>query len=258
MEALKVVWELSIPKGITQDMLPYLIGLIQNEEDLEMRQELADRMSSFLTELLEVHFLYEYKADLKKPEPMKQAMGCFYVYWSVLSHLTTLSKDIISIYYGTGRFEKQVVLLKHFYSKTYLNLSNLRFSSPHYIVTENWSDFVHKGATFNGASLNNTNFADAYIHVGKLNNSLFVNCIFKNTDLSYSDLSYSNFSGSDFEGATLNEVILVKSNLNKCRNLTYPQLARAKTLHGCTGIPKDIEHELRLTHPHLFEKPEKE
>ncbi|MEM9885412.1 MAG: NACHT domain-containing protein [Bacteroidota bacterium] len=58
MEALKVVWNLSVPKGITQDMLPYLIGLIQNDKDLEKRQALADRMSSFLTEMLEVHFLY--------------------------------------------------------------------------------------------------------------------------------------------------------------------------------------------------------
>ncbi|MEN0051295.1 MAG: NACHT domain-containing protein, partial [Bacteroidota bacterium] len=127
MEALAIVWKLSTPKGITQDMLPYLIDLIQNDEDLAKRQALADRMSSFLTELLEVHFLYEYKADPKNPEPMKQAMGCFYVYWSVLSHLVEQPKEEFFLYLNEDNKENFfhcMLLSKRFEYEAFFNLKS--------------------------------------------------------------------------------------------------------------------------------------
>ena len=60
----------------------------------------------------------------------------------------------------------------------------------------------------------------------------------------------------DFSGCNLKDVNFHKVDFVNPINLTVEQLSEAATLYQATGIPPEIEKELRETHPHLFEKPE--
>ena len=292
MEALKIIWDLSVPKGITQDMLPYLIGLIQNDEDLEKRQALADRMASFLTEMLEVHFLYEYKADPKNPEPMKQAMGCFYVYWSVLSHLVEKPKEEYFDYLkqeNQEHFFHCMLLSKRFEYKAFFDLSRADLSRADlsradlndanlrsaYLRSTIWFRANLRSANLSDADLSDADLSDAHLsdahlsdahlsdadligaHLSgaRLNGARLIGADLRHAYLIDADLIGADLSGADLNGTNLSGANLSGADLFGAKGLTYERLAHTKTLYGCIGIPAAIEEKLRETHPHLFESP---
>ena len=85
--ALKLTWQLSTPKKLSQETGSYLRDIIENHPNKQEKETLLQRMTGFFPDLLEHQFLYKYDATTQKGQPMAQACSCFYVYWTILSIL---------------------------------------------------------------------------------------------------------------------------------------------------------------------------
>lgn len=154
-ETLKIIWNLGSPKALSQDMVPYLIDLINNYQDEKHKQELADQMVSFLPDLIQQQFIYRYEASEEQEFPMKKGLQCFYLYWTVLSHLVPTRN------YITEEIKIEFVHLLHFSKRVFGGFVNLI------------------GAQLSGAYLSDANLSHADLNYA---------------DLNYADLSYANLS----------------------------------------------------------------
>ncbi|MEM9885411.1 MAG: pentapeptide repeat-containing protein [Bacteroidota bacterium] len=214
---------------------------------------------------------------------MKQAMGCFYVYWSVLSRLVEKPKegkyfDYLNnenkdnFFFCVKQFKYYEYFAPFYLNHGYLVRSNLNDIQ---LIGSHLDHSNLRNANFNRAVLSNSELRFVCLASAKLRNADLFGCdlsnsdlyhtnlyqtvlfgsVLENTNMEYALLVNANLSNANFNGAYLRDANLYQANVTNSSYLTYEQLAQTKTLYGCTGIPEDIEQKLRETHPHLFEAP---
>ncbi len=128
------------------------------------------------------------------------------------------------------------------------------------------------GANLSGADLRNANLTRSILTRADLSRAILIGADLSGADLTYTDLTNANLRGADLSGADLSGADLINANLRTANlagadlaeanlsyvgleiaeNLTYEQLASAKSLHQTSGIPEKIKILLEKLKPELL------
>ncbi|EDP94560.1 pentapeptide repeat-containing protein [Kordia algicida OT-1] len=205
-DALAYISEILSPKIISKEITEYLIELIQNEDDLQLKIDLKNRLSLYFNSFLNVHF---YDTNQKSKNNIESSINTFYGFWTIFSHLD-IDKNYISPQYK----ETFVQLLKWSLSKRHLyynlsyqnlshsNLNGVNFSEVSLLHT-NFSHCALQGASFHRAFINksilyNSELQRVDFSHAEIYDTNLTSCEFMNSNLSYTNFQKCNFSNSDF------------------------------------------------------------
>jgi uncharacterized protein YjbI with pentapeptide repeats len=237
---LEIVWELFSSKSISFEIQNYLIEIIKNGNQ-EQNIELAKRMASFLGELFEKDFIYQYNLDTDV-NIMQKSFDVFLGYWIVLSNLGSQENFINDNF--LKKFNDYIVNLSNgligFHRKSsflaiYKHISNLNFMYQK-ISRSQWNGFYFVNINFNNADLFRVGFSNTY-----LRNSNFVKTNLKNCNFSFSDIYEINFSNSKLKNIDFMRAEIHKTNFSNCEitecNFTNAKLKKI-ILNG--AVLKDI------------------
>lgn len=228
-EVLKIIWELFSSKIISKEIQKYLIEIIKNGKE-EQNIELAQRMASFLDELFEKDFIYQYNIDTDT-NIMRKSFDIFYGYWTVLSNLglrenfidsnfsekfTTYIMNFRSELLATDRMELGIIIICKY-------ISNLNFEYQK-LRTVNWSGCAFSNINFSHGRLM-IDFSNAYLHNISFNKTILKDCNFlytelnkvdfEETEISNSYFVYTDFIDISFCNSKLNKLNFIKAKLNK-------------------------------------------
>jgi uncharacterized protein YjbI with pentapeptide repeats len=123
------------------------------------------------------------------------------------------------------------------------------------------------GAHMVSANLQNASLSRSILAAANLKDANLRNANLGYTDLRSAKLKYADLRNADLrcvylegaylEGANLEGAKLIGTILGDNIGLTLEQLQTVSTLYNCTGIIPDWEESLRISHPYLFEIPER-
>ena len=266
--AYKICAELFGPKMLSDEIMVYIKEMIDAEKT-EIREELAERLASFLDDLIEIKF---FDADshkgIKRLEGKKHidiSMNIFYAFWHILLELKK------GVNYVNEKNKQEFLYLLHCLTskKNKLNLSHQRLKNTYLsgvnlnranlqlanLSRSNLSRSNLTGANLIGSNLhraylNRANFSSADCRKANFSRGIFDRADFSDADLSGVDFIKAYFYKTDFSNA-----YLCKATFHGAKNLTFSQLSKAKTLYDCEGLEPELEKRLRKECPHLFEYP---
>jgi len=199
-DVLHAIHPITSPKLLTREVINYLIEIIHNNNEEDIKVELATRLDYFLPFLLKRDFIYTYNMN-KDLYPLNQGLATFYTYWTVHSHLrnkNSIVEDVID------RFIFLINSLKGIEPNLNINLSGIHLSDKE-LRSINFDFLILKNAYLRNADLRNANLRNA-----NLRNAILRNAILINTDLSQAILMYA-----DLSQAILKEAILISADLRK-------------------------------------------
>ena len=274
-KALETIFPLFASKVLSQEVVTYLVEIIEQNEETEKKKILREQLIKFLPYLLKKDFLLSYDSR-QGNTPMDQATATWYGYWTVLSHLG-LKENIIPvkekerfayfmILFLPGRFKylhldnqslnevwvNGIILNRSNLKKINLARASLRGAD---LIGTKLSDVNLRSATLTGvnffrAELSNVDMSEAHINEAyfqtaelrrvDFRGSYMQGVVFKNANLFNIDFRGADIGGANFEGAVLNEAFL-----SQTRNLTLHQLQSTKSLKNCKGIPEEWHEELQ-------------
>ena len=214
-DALKIIWSSISFKSISHsaEISGYLIQIVQNYGNQEIKDKLFERMMVFLPELLKSNFLYEIRMSDEIFEPLNKIIAVFYPFWQILNNLghsvflkEADKKILIRFFKLCQTFNPGNLTLNN------LDLSNRDFSGVNLMNAElNKTNLTE--TNFTGADLSKASFKDS-----KIQNTKFLGANLSQVDLRNRDLSNQNFvrtnlSLGNLAGANLSNVLLLKSVL---------------------------------------------
>lgn len=219
-EVLKIVWELFSSKTISLEIQNYLIEIIQNGNQ-EQNIELAKRMGSFLGELFEKDFIYQYNLD-SDVNIMQKSFDTFYGYWAVLSNLDTKENFVEKEFHV--KFNNYIAhIIRDNIKPFQLGLS---FSNEQYL---NFSFQNISNALWVGCFLEYVDFSNSKLSNISFAKSLLLDINFEKTSLEYCDFANSLCSGIIINNSELNNCNFSKSELSisfrnsKLKNVYFEQ-----------------------------------
>lgn len=205
-EVLKIVWELFSSKTISIEIQNYLIEIIKNGNQ-EQNIELAKRMASFLGELFEKDFIYQYNLDTDV-NIMKKSFDIFYGYWTILSNLGSNENFI------NEKFNE-----KYNTYFTYLMRNNLECIGVTTIIDDLYNfNFKYQNISntyWVGCFFQSNNFLNSILISINFSRCYFINIVFEKTTFDNCDFSYSHFDRSIFKKAKINECYFTDLDLEK-------------------------------------------
>jgi len=206
---LEIVWELFSSKTISFEIQNYLIEIIKNGNQ-EENIELAKRMESFLGELFEKDFIYQYNLDIDV-NIIKKSFDVFYGYWTVLSNLG-FNKNFIEEEYRK-KFNSYVSNIISF-GMNWTSQSKFNFSYQDISITY-WENSAFNESNFNYSKLDRIYFCRSFLFLGNFDNSIIEYCNFYNVDTISISFKNSEIYESVFEKADLISCIFTNSFLEK-------------------------------------------
>lgn len=220
-EVLKIVWELFSSKTISNEIQGYLIEIIKNGNQGQ-NIELAKRMASFLGELFQKDFIYQYNLDIDV-NIMKKSFDVFYGYWTVLSNLDRKENFIEKEFHI--KFNNYIAHIIRDNIKPYqLGLS---FSNEQYL---NFSFQNISNALWVGCFLEYVDFSNSKLSSISFAKSLLFDINFEKTSLEYCDFANSLCSGIIINNSELNNCNFSNSELSisfrnsKLKNVYFEQV----------------------------------
>ena len=161
-QALELFWNLFHKKMLSNEIVNNLIQIIENEVQ-QKKDELSERLDSFMSYFLDKGFVYEINStDIK---PLEKSVATFYGFWTIISSLDNKNHIVKNKF--TNKLINKFRILRTTFSNTKLNLSNNDLS---------------------GLEINNINLEDVDI---------------SNCDLSNSTIKHANLQGVDFSNTLL-------------------------------------------------------
>ena len=112
-DVLKIAWELFSSHTVSKEIQIYLIDIIKIYDNKDEKLELANRLASFLPELLKKDFLYEFNLN-DDSYPIQKSLNVFYKYWTVLSYLGSQKNYIIKEF--ERKFYEKLLMLNNDFS----------------------------------------------------------------------------------------------------------------------------------------------
>ena len=187
-QALELIWDLFNKKLLSQEIVKNIIEIIQNNTNQEEKDELFDRLLSFMNYFLEKDFIYI--STLEDKNPIDKSISTFYGFWTILSHLNNMNCVTEK---NKNKIVKMIKLFKSIYSERNLNLSNNDFSEI------NFSDI-----SFRNENISNSNFTNSILDNISLYETNIYNIILNNTTLNYSDIWEMD----------INDIVFIDSKIN--------------------------------------------
>lgn len=206
---LEIVWELFSSKTISLEIQNYLIEIIKNGNQ-EENIELAKRMESFLGELFEKDFIYQYNLDTDV-NIIKKSFDVFYGYWTVLSNLG-FNQNFIEEKYRK-KFNSYVSNIISF-AMNWSSRSKFNFSYQDISMTY-WENSAFSESNFNYSKLDSIYFSRSFLIFSNFDNSIIQYCNFYNVDTISISFKNSEIYESVFEKADLSNCIFINSLLKK-------------------------------------------
>jgi hypothetical protein len=216
-KALEMLNNLFAPQMLTLEVRDYIWEIMENDIDFDA-EELSERLSYFLPELLRKEYLGEYDSG-KHDYPIKRALSTFYGYWTVLSKLAMrfkrdyLNSEIKDDFVRVLRscllsYPPHVTLSYQTLSETNLSGANLSRTN------------------LSGADLSRANLSRANLYKADLSGAILSGAILFRATLFGTNLSSANLDGADLFGAILLEANLYRTNFSGA-NLGGADLCRA-------------------------------
>jgi uncharacterized protein YjbI with pentapeptide repeats/archaellum biogenesis ATPase FlaH len=203
---LEIVWELFSSKTISFEIQNYLIEIIKNGNQ-EENIELAKRMASFLGELFEKDFIYQYNLDTDI-NIMQKSFDVFYGYWTVLINLG-LNENFINKNFSE-KYNKYII---------YLMKDNLESMGMGTLIKNLYHlDFKYQNisrAYFVGCFFQNIDFLDSILRRIDFSNCFFIDIIFEKTDFNNCNFSHARFDDTIFKESKINNCNFSNLNIRK-------------------------------------------
>lgn len=193
--ALKYLYEIFGAKVISQEIVRYLIEIIQNDTHTN-KSQLFGRLAQFLGYFTSRDFL----PSNEKSPPLDTIIANFYGYWTVVSALNQKINLFRSEY--KDHLTKYLKLLVHNPTMSYCDLSYQDLSSI-FLQGANL-----QSANFMGANLMNANLQSTYLAGADLQRSILVSAILQGANLMGAKLM-----GAKLVGAILRNTILVEAEM---------------------------------------------
>jgi hypothetical protein len=221
-QALEHINEILAPKIISKEIVEYLIEMIKNEKNIELKNKLRERLHSYFSDFLAVKF---YNDTLKTPTPTENAINTFYGFWTIFSHLDIDQNYIQSQYKDIFvKLMKWSLADQHLYYN--LSYQNLRHSNLDGINLKevklnesNLSDCSLNGANFEKANIIESNFKNA-----KLRRVNLLKANISNSDFSKAAFSMAYYQASQFLNCTFDKVLNINlTELRRCSKITNPK-----------------------------------
>lgn len=203
---LEIVWELFSSKTISFEIQNYLIEIIKNGNQ-EENIELAKRMASFLGELFEKDFIYQYNLDTDI-NIMQKSFDVFYGYWTVLINLG-LNENFINKNFSE-KYNKYII---------YLMKDNLESMGMGTLIKNLYHlDFKYQNisrAYLVGCFFQNIDFLDSILRRIDFSNCFFIDIIFEKTDFNNCNFSHARFDDTIFKESKINNCNFSNLNIRK-------------------------------------------
>lgn len=216
-EVLKIVWELFSSKTISKEIQNYLIEIIKNGNQ-EQNIELSKRMASFLCELFEKDFIYQYNLD-SDVNIMQKSFDVFYGYWTVLSNLGTKENFIDESY--SIKFNNYIknILSNQIQSIggsgiSWYDIGKFNFSYQ-YISSSYWIGCIFDEINFTNSKLTNISFLESLLFDCDFTESSIVSCNFKKMNNINVSFKKSKIEKVDFTNSHFNNILFCNSKLEK-------------------------------------------
>lgn len=287
---LNSLYDIFGEKIISREIAQYLNQIIQNDTNLD-KEALYSRLTQYFNEFLACDFLPEKGVR----NPINIIRANFYGYWTILSNLNP-KQNLLDDFTSNERFFRLLKLLTYDQICFEFDLSNqnLRFISMQganlegaKLQSTNLEGAKLQGINLQGAKLQGANLQGSYLQVAYLQRAYLEFANLQRASLQRANLEGANLEGAILQssylkgailqGAYLQDAILKDANLQNValegailkganlegtklqgvKGLSLVQLQSVKTLFNCAGIPKELEEQLRQTHPDLFENPNK-
>ena len=115
---------------------------------------------------------------------------------------------------------------------------------------------ILSGANLRMAELDGSNLRGAWLNMADLQEARLHNVDLRNSNLNLAVLINANLTNADLRGAKLLRTKLQGAFLDGAKLDGAEQLLTVMSLYGVTGLPPEVEAELRERRPRLFHKPE--
>lgn len=216
-EVLKIIWELFSSEAISQEIQNYLLEIIKNGNQ-EQNIELAKRMASFLDNLFEKDFIYQYNLDTDI-NIMQKSLDVFSAYWIVLSNLDAKENFIKENYKKKFDDFIKFIFFKAINGGVHPGMSWRRiniYNFSYQILSNNyWAGFLFVETDFSNSTLRNISFIETVLIDCKFDESTITFCRFK--DIQHGDISFKkcNITKSIFNKLQLHNISFSNSKLEK-------------------------------------------
>lgn len=216
-EVLKIVWELFSSKTISIEIQNYLIEIIRNGNQ-EQNIELAKRMASFLGELFEKDFIYQYNLDTDI-NIMQKSFDVFYGYWTVLINMG-LNESFINERFSE-KYNKYVIYLIKDNLESMGRGTIIRNSSYYLnfncqmILNAYWVGCLFQNINFSNSTLIRIDFTSCYFSNIIFKKTTFDNCNFSHVGFNYLTFTETKINKCYFADLKLSEVDFSNSELKK-------------------------------------------
>lgn len=225
--ALEILSRLASPKPLSEDVTNYLIEIINNSREKELKPELEARLLLFFPDLLKHQFLFQYSAKSNRANPFRMACSCFYAFWTILSHLNLETNQIDDSYStelcvfikttGTYLFRPYYDLSNETLRGVNLSGADLRGAN---LLKADLQEAVMWGTDLRAANLARTNlkgtyFWRAHLSEANFNGSDLFEAVLPEADLSKAFLGGTNLQKANLDRANLEQSVMIGSNLNE-------------------------------------------
>ena len=182
------------PKIISNEIVEYLIELIQNDKAVSVKEELVDRLKKVFSYASKHDFLYKYDSgEIYSNPPLTKSINTFYGLWiltiSVINDLAGFNREKTNIIDDYKPIISDfIILLRRNFPNAYLSLNFQNFSG---------ADLI--GADLSGADLSEADLSGAYL----------IGAYLRRADLRRADLRRA-----DLRRANLIEAYLIEAYLS--------------------------------------------
>lgn len=194
-DALKIIWDLSSKKSLSNEVKEHIINFAKIEEDKDL---LHERLSYFLDDFFDKQFI----GDNSDKDLINGSIHTFYSYWFIISTLE-IKKNII-----TDNLKDKIIKFMKFSMTLYddaisYDMSYQDFSDKELINFLVGGHKIQNGymgigkSKFINVNFENVNFSNCYF--GQVD---FRDTNFKNTNISNTVMFHCNFENSDFTNST--------------------------------------------------------
>ncbi len=197
---LRELSKLFAAKRLSEEIMGYLIEIIQKDTDVKQKEDLIERLHKNMPFLIQHDYLYSYEASQKSAtSPITQSMNVFYGHWMVLMHLKEESDNYLD--FGEENVKKRwVYLLRCMVSETsppFLNLAKQKLIE----------------AKLAGADLRSADLRSAYLRSANLRSADLSRADLRSANLSRADLSRADLRSADLSSADLRSADLRSADL---------------------------------------------
>jgi uncharacterized protein YjbI with pentapeptide repeats len=250
-------------RPLSAEIIDYLIGRIQQDEQLEKRAGLKQRLLHFAPAFFTNGFLKQDDSKFYENTAVERGLESYYAWLVIVGYL-----DDMAVVRNESSYRKEMFyFLSLILTKTRkirlvnCNLKGIDLSGA------DLSEVNLEGSDLEEASLNRTviihgilrnsdfnsaNLAGAYLTGVNLEGANLKNATLFDTELSSANLSGADLSDAKFHGAFVNNVNFNGANFSNVHALEYNRLLEAKSLYNCKNLDPDLEAQLKAAKPSLF------